>query len=265
MLPVLEAIAFDNQITEHTRTQPWIVITKDNMDTLEPFVVKLFTNEENSNRFAIAKEVFSNVMAREFNLSCPEAAFIDFYSNNFTSTLDDWQLQSLNTRDHRAKFAVKYLAGHNQYNTNYPRKFFHKFVGVDSIYAFDNLIQNNDRNIGKANVLLVENRIFLIDHEYALDINPEIISEYDVNNWSYQCTKHIFYNYLLDTYRSDFFSDFQDRLGHFNPDMLDPYRDQLQQLQYDPPYVNYQLLKDYLHLIQRNPGKFVTIIKKKIQ
>lgn len=265
MLPIHNAIVFDNRITQHTRTQPWIVITQDGNDVVEPYVVKLFTYAENSDRQTVAREVFANVIARCFNLSVPQAAFVDFYSNDFLNTLSKPELEIINGRDPRVKFAVKYVPGHAQYNYDHPRSFYHKFSDIDSIFAFDNLILNSDRNIGKANVLLAERRVVLIDHEYSLDVSRQIIDEFDANTWSYRCIKHIFYDYLLDTYRPEFFKTFLERLQLFDPDILDPYEAQLKGLGYDPCVPDYQLLKDYLYRIKHNPIKFVSLVRGKIK
>jgi hypothetical protein len=265
MLPVLSAVIFDNRITQHTRTQPWIVIARDNHDDVEPYVVKLFSYAENAERQTVAREVFANVIAGHFNLSVPQAAFVDFYANNFLHTLNKQELDIINARDPRMKFAVKYLPNHAQYNYEHPRSFYHKFTDIDSIFAFDNLILNTDRNIGKANVLLVDRRVFLIDHEYSLDVSPQIISEFDSETWSYRCIKHIFYDYLLDTYRPEFFTSFLERLSTLDPNILDPYEAQLRGLGYDPCVPDYRLLKDYLSRIKDNPTKFVSLIRGKIK
>lgn len=265
MLPVLNAISFVRQFKKHSRTQPWVVLANDNDSAPQSFVVKLYTREENELRNAVAKEVFCNVIAGHLGLARPEAALIDFYSNDFMSILDHDELQTINMKDYRIKFATRLIQNHTQFPEQMNHQFLMQFTKIDSIFAFDNFVMNTDRNLGKPNVLINGRTIMLIDHEYTLDITQKVLDEFDAGTWAYKCVKHILYDFLISRYRTHFFDEFAETLASFNPDVLDPYADQLVGLGYDPAYGNYMLLKKYLNKIKNNPVKFANLLKAKVK
>lgn len=265
MLPVLNAIGFVRQFKKHSRTQPWVVLANENDTAPQSYVVKLYTREENEDRNAVAKEVFCNVIAGQLGLDRPEAALIDFYSNDFMSLLTQGELDAINQRDYRIKFATRLIERHTQFPEQMDVKFLTQFTKIDSIFAFDNFVLNTDRNLGKPNVLLNERAILLIDHEYTLDIKQTILDEFDAGTWAYKCVKHILYDFLSSRYRTHFFDEFAEKLAAFNPDVLDPYADQLVRLGYNPAFGNYVLLKEYLNRIKNNPAKFANLLKAKVK
>ena len=148
MLPIFDAISLQSILTEGGRTQPWIIYVKVN-NSREPYVVKLFTTDEVDNTDALAHEVFCSVLANEFDLSVPEAALIRF-NNRFIQTLPSKVGDLLYTRDNRLKFGCKYKPNAILLKKNLPNNQLNKIlIDIDTIYAFDNLINNKEEAFTK--------------------------------------------------------------------------------------------------------------------
>lgn len=264
MLKELDAIAFEYQITFESRTHPWVVLARKDGSPPEPFVVKLFTKDEVEKRYSIAKEVFASVIAEEFELTRPEPALVNLNTPEFISTLSPEFTQLISLRDYRVKFGSRYINGTLPFNENLPLEFYDQFEGLDSIFAFDNLIHNTDRNKGKPdNIRFKEDNYYLIDHEYSLQMTDEIIEEFDRDNWVYPFSNHIFYYYLLlQKDKTGHFLEFENKLNSFNPDLLDCYENQLRQHKFNPPYQDFELLKAYLNKIKSNSKKFIRLLQR---
>src|SRR5688500_8909380 len=108
MLNELNAIAFEHQITFESRTHPWVVLAHKDGFPPEPYVVKLFTKDEVEKNYAVAKEVFASVIAKEFELSIPEPALVNLSTTDFLSTLSGDFILQMGSRDYRIKFGCRY-------------------------------------------------------------------------------------------------------------------------------------------------------------
>lgn len=105
----------------------------------------------------------------------------------------------------------------------------------------------------------------MIDHEYSLLITKEIVSEFENDRWIYPFANHILYYYLLlKKDKSEYFLDFERKLLSFNPDVLDEYEKQLRCHQFNPPYEDYDLLKDYFRAIKAKSKSFIRLLKKRL-
>lgn len=122
MLDELNAIAFEYQITFESRTHPWIILTKKVGHPLESYVVKLFTKNEVEKNYAVAKEVFTNIIAREFELSVPKAALINLNTSDFVASLPDNLAREIHLKDYRIKFGSQYIEGTLSYNDSAPNR-----------------------------------------------------------------------------------------------------------------------------------------------
>ena len=233
LLPVYKAISFNKVITKGGRTEPWVIIVNAG-NTLKPYVVKLFETGLIELRDSVANEVIGNILAKEFNLPVPKAALIDL-DEDFVRTLRNPELiQILEERDYRLKFGSELLEGYfnfdyKAYNLNDVRK----IIDIDSVYAFDNLIRNRDRNGQlKPNILIKSTEAFLIDHELGFEnITADIVKK--MNNWEWDksfCNYHIFYNFLKNSptkIKREYFHEFGEYLKYLNISQLDSYFAQL--------------------------------------
>jgi hypothetical protein len=265
MLSELEAISFEHQFTLGSRTHPWVILARNGTSKPTPYVIKLFTKQEVEQRYAVAKEIFSSVIANEFELPAPAPALVNLNTSEFIASLSPDLANILHSRDYRIKFGCKYINGTLPYNEDVPLDYFDQFDDIDSIFAFDNLIYNTDRNKGKPdNFRLRGDEYYLIDHEYSLAITRQILTDFEDDKWVYPFANHIFYFYLLLRRDStDCFKDFEEKLNLFDPDILDSYEAQLRSHYYDPPYEDYELLKEYLKEIKLKSKKFSSLLQKR--
>lgn len=193
---------------------------------LEPYVVKLFTDRQIEQQHAVAKEVFANRLAREFDLPVPDCALIEF-TPAFIASLPAEQAKRLTTTHSGLKFGSALARDMIIVNPDRLPSFL-KDYDLGTIFAFDNLIQNLDRGgyRDKPNLLIDDNGFLLIDHEQAFpfaddaSLHTTLTWLFEPTAWtaSYQaCYKHLFYA-TLKAFRShskkSLFSTFQEHLRY---------------------------------------------------
>jgi HipA-like protein len=234
---------------------------------IERYVVKLFETKLIEEKDSVANEVLGNVLAREFNLPVPEAAFIQF-GPSFVATIGDSMLQALlGQRDSRLKFGCKLKDGYIRFNPGFfSAAETRKMIEIDSLYAFDNLIRNPDRNWLKPNLLVKSDEAILIDHELGFEITMDLAVELDTWQWKERYYKyHVFYNYLrgYSQYeKKQCFHEFDECLKVLNIRILDSYFEQLASLGYS--IGNHEPLTAYLSQIKQKRTNFVNMLKGQI-
>ncbi|MEA5402074.1 hypothetical protein VB776_04040 [Arcicella sp. DC2W] len=77
-MQIYEAISFQEIVDAGGSTYPWRVLVVDEHKHIRPFLAKIFTKRQLIQQHAIAKELFGNVLAREFELNVPEAGLVNF-------------------------------------------------------------------------------------------------------------------------------------------------------------------------------------------
>jgi hypothetical protein len=259
MLPVYEAIRAV-RVMSGGSTRPWLLKVLVEGES-ESYVVKLFTQSQVDEGFAVANEVFAHVLAKQFDLQCPSAALIQF-PDIFYESLTSPQLQEFRSKDNRLKFGCVYIENVNAYTT----KANIEIDDVASIYAFDLMIANGDRRIKKPNILIQEPEYFLIDHELSCQITQGHIQYFNEGKVMYRdFSKHIFYERLKHevSVDPDCFESFGEYLRTLNVSVLDSYSDQLEEHRH--PIGDYQLFKEYLRLLKRNHHQFIKNLKTTLQ
>ncbi|SDE45707.1 hypothetical protein SAMN04487996_105102 [Dyadobacter soli] len=262
MLPVYRAIQKVASLQGGT-TRPWkVIVLKDNTPT--PFVVKFFNSKDIEDAQHVAREVFSNAIASDLDLSVPEPALI-LLDEAFIATLDVGDREFLEAKDSRVKYGSQFIEGSVQYTRGLGRHILDRYE-VENIYAFDNLVHNVDRKNIKPNILLRDNSYYLIDHELTLPINLKSIQNVRAGVSFYEYRIHIFYKYLRlakhDT-KLRYFESFEDHLRYMRPvEKLSPLRDQLIDL--DHPVGDFDTLIEYLNLVKQNPSIFTKILKNQV-
>jgi hypothetical protein len=250
MLPILDAISFYKVLTEGGRTQPWLIYVKVN-NSREPYVVKLFTADEVDNTNALAHEIFCTVLARQFDLSVPDAALIRF-SKDFIQTLPTEISNILFSRDNRLKFGCKYKANTTLLLKDLPGNQLNKIINdLDTIYAFDNFINNRDRGIYKTNLLISteSNDYYIIDHEKSFKNIDSLLDDVTINNFTNFIESHVLHKYLSHSkHKNKLFDSFNEYLSRLNTSILDPYYDQLKEN--DIQYIKFDKLKMYLYKVK---------------
>jgi hypothetical protein len=258
MIQELTAQAF-LRVMKGGRTEP-LLVTANTARGIEPFVVKLFRTEEIKKRNSVQNEVLGNVLAKEFGLSVPEPALIEFNSD-FLKTLPFDQLTRVTSMDSRIKFATRQCEGVPQYITGLRSDYIQKKISPDTLFAFDTLIRNADRTNGKPNLLMGTDTAFVIDHELGFQSIDRAIHELRTNNWTMRYSQfHIFYPLLKRKQtkaKAGYFGEFEEYLKYLNVNKLDPY---LQQLQ-GHSYQTSNAIKDWLTFAKGNLNSFINILR----
>jgi len=136
---------------------------------------------------------------------------------------------------------------------------------IESIFAFDVLICNVDRMDRKPNILLDEERYYLIDHELSLALPLEGVKPRK-KVASYPFMNHIFHKALSRKASYGHQPDFATFLEHFrrlNTDVLDSYAAELRNKRYETD--DSVVIKRYLEELKQDTTYFTNILKGGIQ
>lgn len=223
-IPVYTAIQIDrNPIDEKSgHTKPWVV-TAATPDGLIPYVMKLYNYNEVDDFHRVTNEIIGNVLAPEFGLSVPRCALIDI-PEMLTANLPTAMQDQLEHADHRLKFATLQLKGVNIATPGLDKLQLTKRINLDTLYAFDNLICNEDRGTGKPNLLLGDEDAYLIDHELCFS-ERLMYQDIDISEIDQMFTNyHLFYPYLRRAIKKQtFFDEFTLYLRELRTSILNPY------------------------------------------
>jgi hypothetical protein len=229
-IPVLSAIQIKNEaIPENTgHNRPWIV-TVNTATGLQSFVVKLYDFKQVEDLHCVTNEIIGNILAREFDLKTPECALIDI-PDELALTLPADMQQQFEQADERLKFGTYYLEGVASFVYNIDKKRLKERISLDTLYAYDNMICNQDRGTYKPNLLLDKEDAFLIDHEFCFK-EDMMRADIDQTEFSPSCTKyHLSYPYLKSSKKKEtFFDDFLFYLQGLRVSALKPYFLQLRE------------------------------------
>lgn len=173
MIPLYKAQTFERIIEKGGRNKPWIISVETPVG-LEPYVVKLFSEQDIQNQNAICREVYGATFARELDLNTPDFCLVEF-TDHFYDSLPVNLKEIYEEKHTRYAFGSYYLEGAPTYSPSLHYNELSDYE-IESIYAFDIVVRNVDRRIGtppKPNILLYEKEAYLIDHEhcFALTIN----------------------------------------------------------------------------------------------
>jgi hypothetical protein len=170
-------------------------------------------------------------------------------------------------RDKRIKFGIEYVKDSILYDPLAKRNVISRRIkNADTIFAFDNLIRNRDRNHGKPNLLLHSEGYSLIDHEMGFEKLAE--GMVNLTNRSYDssfASNHIFYQHLKNAKqktKNEYFETFREYLNYLNVNELDSYMQQLKEHGYT---FNQNLIRTYLTEVKRQSAAFVTNLKAAVQ
>lgn len=223
--------------------------------------MKVFRDKPLQPQPAVANEVLGFAMAELFELPTPQAALIEF-TQEFIETLAPQQLEQLGTAQVGLKYGCRYIETPHRFSPALAKRY---LAGYDmaSIYAFDNLILNRDRDAIKPNMLLVGQEAYLIDHEISIVGAEYAQRELEQGNWTYQYQEHVFFNYLRANQLEDInkiFDTFIWYLQNTNFDELLPYCEQLIELGFDIDH--FAPFYRYLCYQNSNSSRFEDILKR---
>jgi len=178
----------------------------------------------------VAKEVFGNVLAQEFDLSVPQYALLNF-GDPFINDLPEREALRLREIADGLKFASVEVSDAPIVDVRQQRSLL-KSYDIGNIFAFDNLVWNLDRGgRNKPNLLIDDGALILIDHEqifpFANDtLTPDayVMPPLQRSAWYYPYDKHLFYPLLKRmpaTEKTSVFDTFQFHLENLSLNLLD--------------------------------------------
>lgn len=229
---------------------------------LAHYVTKFFARQDIRQQNALCREVYTGALAKKLGLGTPDFALITV-DDAFRETLTDEMSDQLDHKHSQFGFGSKFIPGKHTYTPALLNKELDSY-DIASIFAFDVLVFNADRREQKPNILLDNDRYYLIDHEHtfalAEDANPrQRLSKYHF-------THHIFYDVLNRKARYGHepeFAIFQELFHRLNLDILDNYAGELQIKGYDNG--DSVVIKRYLKELKRDISYFMNIVKGGIQ
>lgn len=116
LLPIYQAISFQNTLAGG-RTKPWLILADTGQGAPVPFVMKIFEPRKLEARDHVTAEIISNILARQFDLAVPGAAFIEI-DEYFLATINDPEAyRALEQADNRLKFACEFIPQHYLFPT----------------------------------------------------------------------------------------------------------------------------------------------------
>ncbi len=264
MLPIYDDITFLELLEKGGRNKPWLIRALIN-DTYEEYVLKLFSQEAELDHSYTAAEVFGSVLAAEFDLSTPEVALFELNHDNVFSFPPDQQAE-IEEKGFGIKFGCKYYRGSLAYSSQIHKDQIKKRVGIDTLFAFDQLINNVDRQHHKPNVLYRDEGVMLIDHELGFRNMKEAQTNImNSNPGNPLIHGHICFEMLKRANNSSkqaYFQTFEELLRTLDTDILDPFHQQLQD--FDVHSGNFGEIKSFLEFAKANHGLFIRVLKSAI-
>lgn len=263
MLPVYKAHSFESILQKGGRTKPWLVLVNEG-NRLAPYVVKMFSPVLADTMDSVTNEVLGNVLARNFELNVPNAAFIDMDTDFQMTIRDPEAFEYFDAVDDRYKFGSRLISPAIEYQpATFDIKEIKDLIDIDSIFAFDNLIRNRDRTVGKPNFLISGKSGYVIDHELGFQIDVTTKQEMTSLFWdSDLCKYHIFFDYLCSSVRKSreqFFDLFAEYLRFLNLNQLNSYFKQLINLGYSNK--KHDIITDYLQTMKANSANFAILMR----
>lgn len=224
-IPVYDAIQIiGTHISERSgHNKPWKVIAMT-PNGLKTFVVKLYDIFQVDDFHCVTNEIICNILAKEFEFKVPDFALINI-PEHLTANLSVEMQNQYDNADYRPKFATVEITGIMTAIPEIIKKECAKRISLETLYAFDNLILNQDRSNAKPNLLLDADDSYLIDHEFTF--NQENIYNFNLETCQLEqkyTTHHLFHSVL--TRKKDkktFFEDFTFYLQDMNINALKPY------------------------------------------
>jgi len=260
-LPLYTATEIKEEPLQGGTTLPLLSIAENS----KTYVLKLFGKNHAKQRCYTGAEAYANYIAGAFELNKPEAAFITIPEKLIklykaaNPTLHKLLLQ----KDYkRPCFATEYLGNLPIFSPALHKKFIETH-DIETIYAFDTLIINEDRKSIKPNILKTTDSYCLIDHDKAFGSVDYALGEYNNNRLCPFHKYHLFYKMLKNRAKKEgnegMFDTFSMYLNMLNVGNLDALNEQLAEFGYEID--DCLAWKQYIYEIKQNHINFVKTLK----
>ena len=261
MLPIYTAFAINVFAIEGGASQPCIMSVMDENGDYLPheFVVKVYQQHNRKNTY---HEVFGSILADCFELPTPQPALIQV-PNNLISEIKSHEKYKNWNIEAGVYFGCQYIPNAMSFNENFPINQYENWI-CESIFAFDVLIRNYDRQNQKPNLLAFKDDLYVIDHKMAFaSIKNDPLKVYlSLDNWQFIINGHrgghVLRNHLkkIDKKNKIDFADFFENFRTLQPDLLYSYVEQL--IEKDVEMFDIQAIVLYLRSIKQNTTIFKT-------
>ena len=264
MLKEITALEILDEPLEGGTTKPMLVICEDG----NKYVLKIFKEIHSKQRCYTGAEVCAYLLAKEFNLSIPDGVLINIPLQliELIKNSNKKLYEELSTKDFsKPCFGSLYLDALPTYTPTLKDKYF-DLDELETIFAFDLFILNEDRKNGKPNILKSSEHYFLIDHDKAFEGSAHALKMFNNNEIAHHFKNHIFYQTLKEIEKkhpnSVNFETFIEYLRLLN---LKTIRKQVERLEeFDYPVSECYDWLNYLVEIKKNCSKFVSLLKKNL-
>lgn len=182
MLRHFKALTLDEIAITGGSTQPCIITVEDEDGVIVgPYVVKLYPAGNNGLHRRTVVEFLCAILASEFELFVPEPAVIEISIELFGEL---WKHPAYHKKELEPGnyYGCTYLEGGLDFTTPPPQGKIN-LVDVESVFGFDVLIRNWDRRSNKPNCFFKDNSLYLIDHEYGLNVMQSFDWYVQNNGW----------------------------------------------------------------------------------
>ncbi len=246
-------------------TKPFLVSCDDG----NQYILKIFKKIHAQQRCYTGAEICAYLLAKEFSLSIPDGALITIppplialYKKSNMSLYN--QLMSKDFT--KPCFGSLYLGPLPIHSPALLKKHL-ELHELETIYAFDTLILNEDRKKIKPNILKSQDHYFLIDHDKAFEGHKHNITLFKVHNQWVFLLNHIFYEILQKEWKKENnsvnFETFEEYLRLLNLGVIKKQVERLEQLNYSVEEC-YDWLS-YCDYIKKNSTIFVALLKNSIR
>jgi hypothetical protein len=262
MLPVLKAFAFREYALAGGSSQPCIVSAIDENDNIDNYVVKIYQAQ---NLHHTCKEVYAAFLAQHFDLKMPDPVLMEIDRSMICDLKMQPKYQAWKVTE-GVFFASKYVENANSFTDALPLKNYEEQMG--NIFAFDVLIMNVDRQVGKPNVLVKNQDIYVIDHELSMNIEHSFEDYLKQNRWDYSIKQnrggHLFRQALIIMKKRNLnFDEFSEYLRNLRPESLYDYAQQL--AKYEHQTLDIGKIVSYLHEVKRKESTFLALLHQLLE
>lgn len=245
-VPIIEASFISpNPIKNTGRTKP-LAIQCNSMGPgiIRDYVVKLYGSCE-LGCHSLAREVYGGLLAHVFKFDTPEIAIVNISSELIQAVNDPVVRDKLRTSP-GLNFGSKTVTTPIQFDGYIPDILFPQAV---EIYAFDMLLRNPDRRVGKPNMFQCSESFILYDHEMAFPYSkPIMFLGFVPDPWSLRpedfARNHIMYQHIRQKATPDMFDSFLEKLLSLSDEILDTILERIpldwrtSDLDFIAPYIN---------------------------
>jgi hypothetical protein len=253
----LEAIDYQAELTSG-RTIPLVMKCISPIDDeIHFFVVKFYSDMELGVR-GLARELFASLLSQALGITTPEAAIINVFDELYYG-IPDLKIRKKLKDSPGLNYGCKYLTGVFQFSY-LPSAAISAAVDV---FAFDMLIHNYDRRVGKPNMFQTNEDLIIFDHEMAFPYaSPNMIiggvkslklernANFIVNHVLYKPLRTIISGKKYEI----MFEPFVDKIAMLSDEILDRIGEEIPDEWHSDEIAN---IKEYIRGVRDNSDSFL--------